>query len=76
MVSSTLPDLPETSIPFDSALIATIVMMHVSIDVSKSVGENDSPFPLLSTGASVIRVLPEGPCVAVQRRFPSYAAQF
>ena len=75
IVFSTLPDIPETSIDLDSALIATIVMMHVSIDVaSKSVGENDSPFPLLSTGASVIRVFPDGPCVAEHRRFPSYFA--
>ena len=47
--------------PFESALIATIVIMQVSIEVaSKSVGENDSPLPLLSTGASVIKLISRG----------------
>ena len=62
IVFSTLPDILDTSIPLESARIATIVIIHVSIEVaSKSVGEKDSPLPLLSTGASVISCLPDGP---------------
>ncbi len=61
IVFSTLPDIPVTSRFLESARIATIVIMQVSIEVaSKSVGEKDSPLPLLSTGASVISCLPEG----------------
>lgn len=37
-----------------SAAMAMVVSMHVASEVqNKSVGENRSPFPLLSNGASV-----------------------
>ncbi len=38
----------------------------------KSVGENDSPLPLLSNGASVDTDAPEGPCSNEQCSPPSY----
>jgi hypothetical protein len=38
----------------------------------KSVGENDSPLPRLSTGASVDTLAPEGPCCNVQCKLLSY----
>lgn len=38
----------------------------------KSVGENDSPLPRLSTGASVDTVAPEEPCSIEQCNPPSY----
>ena len=72
MCFSTLPFMPLTSIPLFSALMAIIVITQLSIEVaSKSVGENDSPLPLLSVGASVNNVAPDFVCVAVQRKFPS-----
>jgi len=75
MVFSIRPVIPATEIDFESALIATIVIMQVSIEAAKrSVGEKDSPFPWLSTGASVTKIAPDGPCVVVQRKFPSYVA--
>ena len=48
------------------------IPMIVAIQVAKavatrSVGEKDSPFPSLSTGASVENVAPDGPWVAEQR---------
>ena len=49
------------------AAIPIIVAIQVAKAVaSKSVGEKDSPFPSLSTGASVSSLAPEGPCVAEQ----------
>ena len=39
---------------------------------SRSVGEKASPLPLLSTGASVISVLPERTWVAWVLKFPGY----
>jgi hypothetical protein len=39
---------------------------------NKSVGEKASPLPWLSTGASVINVLPDFRCSALLRRFPWY----
>jgi hypothetical protein len=49
-----------TAIPLLSAVIPINVIMHVAREVhNKSVGENASPFPLLSSGASVVSVLPE-----------------
>jgi hypothetical protein len=48
-------------------------MAQEASDVAaKSVGEKASPFPLLSTGASVIISFPERMCVASVRRFPEY----
>ena len=44
------------------AAIPIIVAIQVAKAVaSKSVGEKDSPFPSLSTGASVSSLAPEGP---------------
>ena len=41
-----------------------IVMMHDTSELeSKSVGENASPFPWLSVGASVMMVVPDFMCV-------------
>ena len=49
------------------AAIPIIVAMHAASAVAtRSVGEKDSPFPSLSTGASVDSLAPEGPCVAEQ----------
>ena len=51
-----------------------VVAMHVpSATATKSVGENASPRPWLSLGASVTSSVPEGPWVAVQCRSPWYS---
>src|ERR1700677_2224489 len=51
-----------------------VVAMQVpSAVATRSVGENDSPFPMLSTGASVSSCLPEGPWEAVQCNPPVYS---
>jgi hypothetical protein len=51
-------------------------MMQEASEVAvRSVGENDSPLPWLSTGASVCRTVPEGPCVALTRRSPRYSQE-
>ncbi len=51
-------------------------MTHVASDVAvRSVGENDSPLPWLSTGASVCSTVPDGPCVALTRRSPRYSQE-
>ena len=52
--------------------IPIIVAIHVASAVAtKSVGEKDSPFPSLSTGASVPSFAPEGPWTAEQCNCPS-----
>jgi len=44
------------------AVIPMIVAIQVAKAVAtRSVGEKDSPFPSLSSGASVASLLPEGP---------------
>ena len=49
------------------AAIPIIVAMHAARAVAtRSVGEKDSPFPSLSTGASVDSFAPDGLCVAEQ----------
>lgn len=54
------------------AAIPIIVAIHVASAVAtKSVGEKDSPFPSLSTGASVPSFAPEGPWTAEQCNCPS-----
>ena len=54
------------------AAIPMIVAIQVAnAVVTRSVGEKDSPFPSLSTGASVDSLAPEGPWVAEQRSWPS-----
>ena len=46
--------MPRRSTPRSSALIPIVVLMHVARAVAtRSVGENASPLPLLSLGASV-----------------------
>ena len=68
----TFTSSPSSAISFRFATIPITVAMHApSAVATRSVGENDSPRPLLSTGASVVRVLPDGPCVATQCRSPS-----
>ena len=48
--------------------------MQVLSEVAKrSVGENRSPFPLLSTGASVSKLLPDRRCVQTVLSSPSYS---
>ena len=48
-----------------------VAMQFPSAVATRSVGENVSPLPLLSNGASVSSVLPDGVCVAVQRSSPA-----
>ena len=48
-----------------------MVIAQEASDVAKiSVGENASPFPLLSVGASVIKVSPDFKCLQAVRKFP------
>jgi len=64
--------IPASSTPCRAATIPITVIMHVpSAVATRSVGENASPLPWLSTGASVSTVAPEGPCSARQRSPPS-----
>jgi hypothetical protein len=56
------------------ALIPITVIMQVASEVAiKSVGEKRSPFPLLSTGASVSKLFPERRCVQTVLSSPSYS---
>src|SRR5215469_9366549 len=65
--------IPRRSTPRSSALIPMVVLMHVARAVAtRSVGENASPFPLLSLGASVEIFDCDGPWVASQCRPPLY----
>src|SRR5438034_9116883 len=65
--------MPRRSTPSSSAFMPMIVLMHVpSAVATRSVGENDSPLPLLSVGASVASFDLEGPCVASQCKSPVY----
>ena len=64
--------VPFRSIPWRSAAIPmTVIMQFATAVATRSVGEKLSPLPWLSTGASVMRVTPEGPWVELQRRPPS-----
>src|SRR6266513_4079082 len=66
--------IPRRSTPSVSALIPMVVLMQVPRAVAtKSVGENASPLPLLSAGASVGIFDFEGPCVASQCKLPVYS---
>lgn len=61
MCFSTFKVRPSKEIPFLSATIPMIVAIQFANAVAtRSVGENVSPLPLLSTGASVESVLPDG----------------
>ncbi len=54
--------IPSSLTEWRLAAIPMIVAIQVAKAVaSKSVGEKDSPFPSLSTGASVSSLAPEGP---------------
>ena len=54
--------IPSSLIACLLAAIPIIVAMQAASAVAtKSVGEKDSPFPSLSTGASVSSLAPEGP---------------
>src|ERR1700730_12631564 len=65
--------MPRRSTPSSSALKPIVVLMQVpSAVATRSVGENASPLPLLSVGASVAIVDCDGPCVASQCRSPVY----
>src|SRR5215475_5013603 len=68
--------IPRRSTPRFSALIPMVVLMHVARAVAtRSVGENASPLPLLSLGASVEIFACEGPCVASQCKSPVYLTE-
>src|SRR5262249_39985171 len=63
--------IPRKSTPSSCALIPMVVLMHVARAVARrSVGENASPLPLLSVGASVEIFDCDGPCVASQCKSP------
>src|SRR4029077_3673775 len=65
--------MPRRSTPSSSAFIPMVVLMQVPRAVAtRSVGENASPLPLLSAGASVASFACDGPCVASQWRSPVY----
>src|SRR5436853_293525 len=65
--------MPFRFTPSSSAFIPMVVLMQVpSAVATKSVGENASPLPLLSVGASVASFACEGPWVASQWRSPVY----
>src|SRR5438046_2535529 len=66
--------IPFRFTPSDSALIPMVVLMQVpSAVATRSVGENASPLPLLSAGASVGIFDLDGPCVASQCKLPVYS---
>src|SRR5882762_9248429 len=68
--------MPRRLTPSSSALIPIVVLMHVASAVAtRSVGENASPLPLLSVGASVAILDCDGPWVASQCRSPAYSAE-
>src|SRR5207244_13475902 len=65
--------MPFRLTPSSSAFIPMVVLMQVpSAVATRSVGENASPLPLLSVGASVESIDSDGPCVASQCRSPVY----
>src|SRR5438046_9941689 len=65
--------IPRRSIPSSCALIPIVVLIHVPRAVAtRSVGENASPLPLLSVGASVAIFDFDGPCTASQCKLPVY----
>src|SRR5437667_1182658 len=65
--------IPRRSTASSCALIPMVVLMQVASAVAtRSVGENASPLPLLSVGASVEIFDCDGPCVASQCKLPVY----
>src|SRR4029077_9315585 len=72
----TLTVIPFTSRPCSCAAIARMVLIQVpSAVATRSVGEKDSPLPLLSVGASVAILAWEGPWTASQWKSPVYSMQ-
>src|SRR5229473_3238043 len=74
-VPNQLPVRLGLSLPrkISSAFIPMVVLIQVpSAVATRSVGENASPLPLLSVGASVATFACEGPWVASQWRSPVY----
>src|SRR5438132_2971167 len=68
--------IPRRSTPSSCALIPMVVLMQVARAVAtRSVGENASPLPLLSAGASVAIFAFEGPCTASQCKSPVYLTE-
>ena len=68
--------MPSKSIECLLAAIPMIVAIQVAKAVAtRSVGEKDSPFPSLSTGASVSSLASEGPWTAEQCNCPSYLTE-
>lgn len=64
---------PSRSTPKARALMPITVSMQLARPVATvSVGEKASPFPWLSTGASVLYSLPEVRCRQLVRKLPSY----
>src|SRR5213076_1987535 len=68
--------IPRRSTPSSCALIPMVVLMHIARAVAtRSVGENASPLPLLSVGASVEIFDCDGPCSALQCKSPVYLTE-
>src|SRR6266446_10525997 len=68
--------IPRNSTPSSCALIPIVVLMHVARAVAtRSVGENASPFPLLSVGASVASFDFDGSWTASQCKSPVYLTE-
>src|SRR6266446_2551394 len=68
--------IPRKSTPSSCALIPMVVLMQVARAVAtRSVGENASPLPLLSVGASVAIFVFDGPCTASQCKSPVYLTE-
>src|ERR1700747_3010685 len=68
--------IPRKSTPSSCALIPMVVLMQVARAVAtRSVGENASPLPLLSVGASVAIFAFDGPCTASERKSPVYLTE-
>ena len=68
--------IPSKGIACLLAAIPIIVAIQVARAVAtRSVGEKDSPFPSLSTGASVSSLASEGPWTAEQCNCPSYLTE-
>ena len=71
MCLTTVTVAADRSIPWRSATMPMIVsMQEPSAVATRSVGENDSPRPWLSTGASVCRTVLDGPCSQRVRSSP------
>ena len=73
MCFSRRKERPVRSIPSRSPTMAIRVSMQAPSEAAaRSVGENELPSPLLSTGAAVRITVPEGPWVISVFRLPMY----